>query len=467
MSLYRKYRPQTFASLLGQDHLREVIQNAVRQDKVSHAYLFTGPRGTGKTSTARLLARVINCTQVKQAEPCNSCEICREALGESLTDVIEIDAASHGLVEDARDLVERAKFLPIRARKKVYIIDEVHMLSKSAFNALLKIIEEPPYHVHFILATTEAHKVLDTIRSRCQHFDFHLASDDLIQMNLETVCEREGIHPQSDSLRLLAEQARGSFRDALSLLEQLIGIGDFTVVDVQQTLGLSQELVVRQFFDALLRGDHASALTLIQELHDQGSDLYQFCQAFLGCLRGQLLQGVFVVLPWIDHFYHALDQLRDPIIARLPLELAVMKCIPSTPAQVTHSPTPVAVMKECAPVRTVAHEPVSAVEKTKSVSQQSGEVAVFNPDSFLSLIQHVSLRSLIKHADLNFSEQELKITARNQFEMDKIRSKDNLSQLHEALKRLVGGEPTLSLEVADLAPAQAKGVSSGDISSVF
>src|ERR671936_1611329 len=220
-SLYRKYRSQTFDELVGQEPVVRTLKNAIAANRISHAYLFTGPRGVGKTSAARLLARAANCTSTEGDKPCNRCPNCLAGARETVTDLIEIDAASHTGVDNVREIIARAKFAPSVWSRKFYVLDEVHMLSASAFNALLKTLEEPPPHTSFILATTEVHKVPATVASRCQRFDFRRVPLKAMVARLEYICGKEGIEAEPAALEMVARQATGSLRDALSLLDQL------------------------------------------------------------------------------------------------------------------------------------------------------------------------------------------------------------------------------------------------------
>ena len=238
MSLYRKYRPQTFAHLVGQDHVSQTLLSALRLGRVSHAYLFTGPRGTGKTSTARLVAKALNCLDESSVEPCNACEICMEIADGRLIDIIEIDAASNRGIDEMRDLREKIHFAPTRAKLKVYIIDEVHMLTKEAFNALLKTLEEPPEHVYFVLATTEVHKIPETILSRCQRFDFQRIPVKVLVDRLSFIAQEEKIEVEEKALEMIAHHAEGGLRDAIGLLEQMAADGSLTVERVSTVLGI-------------------------------------------------------------------------------------------------------------------------------------------------------------------------------------------------------------------------------------
>ncbi len=221
-ALYRKFRPSTFGEMVGQEHIIKTLKNQLASGRVGHAYLFNGGRGTGKTTAAKVLARAINCLNPKDGEPCNECEICKAALNSSLTDIVEMDAASNNSVEDIRSIREEVNFLPTLAKYRVYIIDEVHMLSTGAFNALLKTLEEPPEHVKFILATTEPQKIPATILSRCQRFDFKTLSIDDIMKRLQIICDESNITISNDALRTIAVLAEGGMRDAISILERCI-----------------------------------------------------------------------------------------------------------------------------------------------------------------------------------------------------------------------------------------------------
>jgi DNA polymerase-3 subunit gamma/tau len=277
-ALYRRWRAQRFSEVLGQDAIVATLQRAVASDRTAHAYLFVGPRGTGKTSTARILAKAINCTnRGEDGEPCDTCPACVSVRDGRAMDVIEIDAASHGLVEDARDLVMRALTAPAELRRRVYIIDEVHMLSTHAFNALLKLVEEPPDHVVFVLATTDTHKVPATIISRTQRFDFRRLTTDVIAGKLTRIVSAEGAEAEAEALTLIARLADGGMRDAESLLDQVLAFaGDRVTVDaVREAVGLAEDETVAALLQAYLAGDAPAALDQIQLLADRGRDMGQ------------------------------------------------------------------------------------------------------------------------------------------------------------------------------------------------
>ena len=288
---YRKWRPQTLADVVGQEHTTVTLLNALSSSRVSHAYLFCGPRGTGKTSTGRILAKAVNCLNNGQGEPCNTCDMCQSVTNGRAIDVIEIDAASNTGVDDIRTLREKVNYAPGQAKYKVYIIDEVHMLSNSASNALLKTLEEPPPSVIFILATTESHKVLPTIMSRCQRFDFRRVSQKDIVLKLDRICKSEGIKIKAEALRLIARSAAGSLRDAENLLEQLFTFygSDIKLAQVQSMLGITGDKRVKEFVNHIISDDVLSGMITINAVNNDGLDLKQFNRELVAYLRYLLL----------------------------------------------------------------------------------------------------------------------------------------------------------------------------------
>jgi len=288
---YRKWRPQTLAEIVGQEQVTQTLSNALKSGHVSHAYLFHGPRGTGKTSTGRILAKAVNCLNNGKGEPCNTCEICQAITEGRALDVIEIDAASNRGIDEIRALREKVNYAPNQARHKVYIIDEVHMLTKEASNALLKTLEEPPPQVIFILATTEIHKVLPTIMSRCQRFDFRRISQADIVSKLTRICDAEGIHIEPEGLQLIARSATGSLRDAENLLEQLTTYygTEVELRQVQVLLGITGDERAKELIRHIVNNDVSAGVSTINSVNSDGVDLRQFNRELVEYLRELLL----------------------------------------------------------------------------------------------------------------------------------------------------------------------------------
>ena len=276
-ALYRKFRPLTFSEIVGQEHIVKTLKNEIINDRIGHAYLFNGVRGTGKTSAAKILARAVNCLNPQNGEPCNECSVCKSALDGSLTDIVEMDAASNNSVDDVRAIRDEVNFLPTVAKYRVYIIDEVHMLSPGAFNALLKTLEEPPAHVKFILATTEPQKLPATILSRCQRFDFKKISDENIEKRLDYVCKQSNLDITKDAEKLIAQLSEGAMRDALSILERCTQ-EEGTITDelVKELVGIPKVESVNKIVKAILEKDTDTALTTIDEIVADGKDIVNF-----------------------------------------------------------------------------------------------------------------------------------------------------------------------------------------------
>ena len=290
-ALYRKFRPTTFADVVGQEHITRTLRNQIIADRVGHAYLFNGGRGTGKTSSAKILARAINCLNPKDGEPCNECEICRGALNGSLTDIVEMDAASNNSVEDIRSIREEVNFLPTKAKYRVYIIDEVHMLSPGAFNALLKTLEEPPEHVKFILATTEPQKLPATILSRCQRFDFKRISNEDIIKRLKVVCNESNIEITDSALNIIAVLSEGALRDALSILERCIQDGENKIDEdkIKDLVGIPKIAFVNSITEAIIDYDIDKALKSMDDILNEGKDLNNFLWEIIKYIKDILI----------------------------------------------------------------------------------------------------------------------------------------------------------------------------------
>ncbi|MGM9949669.1 MAG: DNA polymerase III subunit gamma/tau, partial [Lysinibacillus sp.] len=290
-AFYRVYRPQSFREMSGQTHVKRTLQNALLASKTTHAYLFSGPRGTGKTSTAKIFAKALNCENAPASEPCNECPTCKSITEGSHTDVIEFDAASNSRVEEMRDIIEKVRFAPASARFKVYIIDEVHMLSTSAFNALLKTLEEPPEHAVFILATTEPHKLPATIISRCQRFDFKRLSTQDILERMKVVLEDIDLQYEEQALKVIAQSAAGGMRDALSLLDQVVSFSS-NLVRAEDALLVTGSVSQDVFYDisqGLLEKDVAKILSLLEELIADGKEPLRLAEDLITFFRDLLL----------------------------------------------------------------------------------------------------------------------------------------------------------------------------------
>lgn len=274
-ALYRKFRPTTFSEMVGQDAITRTLKNQIIAGRVGHAYLFNGGRGTGKTSAAKILARAVNCLNPIEGEPCNECEICKGAINGSLTDVVEMDAASNNSVEDIRSIREEVNFLPTKAKYRVYIIDEVHMLSTGAFNALLKTLEEPPDHVKFILATTEPQKLPATILSRCQRFDFKRISNEDIIKRLEIVCKESEINITKEALEIIATLSEGAMRDALSILERCVQDGENNIDEnkIKDLVGIPKRTYINKITQGIVNYDVDIAIETMSKVLDEGKDL--------------------------------------------------------------------------------------------------------------------------------------------------------------------------------------------------
>ena len=368
-ALYRRYRSARFADLIGQEHVAQTLLNEVRAGSLAHAYLFAGIRGTGKTSTARILARAVNCLDLQDGEPCNVCAACTEILGGGAVDVLEIDAASNRGIDEMRDLRDKVKFLPASLRRKVYIIDEAHMLTTEAWNAFLKTLEEPPPHVLFVLATTEPHKVPETVRSRVQRFDFRRVDRAAIARHLARIADAEGAAVEADALDLLARAGEGSVRDALSLLDQALasGIRPVTVAVVRRALGLADPAVVRTLLVSIASRDPAGAMRAVNVAFEAGADSRQLLREAARLARAAELvaigypEGVDLgaddaatcaelaaIAPtglWVDaldRFAEAEANLRQQVDARLTVELAVLRLAhaPSAPPPTHAMPGP-------------------------------------------------------------------------------------------------------------------------------
>ena len=355
--LYRKYRPQNFSEIVGQEHIVQTLTNSINLESISHAYLFSGPRGSGKTTMARIFAKAINCQDASSFEPCNTCDSCQEIMGAKSIDLVEIDAASHTGVEEVRELISGIKFLPVKSKYKVFIIDECHQLSKSAANALLKTLEEPPAHAIFMLATTEAHKMIPTILSRCQRFDFKRLQVPEIIKKLEFILKKEKINFEEPVLSLIAINARGSFRDAESLLDKCLSFigqdGMITLKEVKDLLGIVEVSQISNFVDFIIERKTKESILYINKMADLGVDLQEFVKTLVFYSRQMLMLKInpeflnsessgfskeeierlkqqteklrdIDIQKMLELFIEAENKMKYATILQLPLELAIL-----------------------------------------------------------------------------------------------------------------------------------------------
>lgn len=365
--LYRKYRPQTFSEIIGQEHVIQTLTNAILQKMISHAYLFSGPRGSGKTSIARLLAKAVNCENLQGFNPCNKCSSCLEIMKGSSMDLIEIDAASHRGIDEIRELRDGIRFVPTKSKHKVFIVDESHQLTKEAANALLKTLEEPPAHAIFVLATTEIHKMITTIISRCQRFDFRKLTVPEIVKQLEIICEKEKVKIEKPALESIALNSGGSIRDAEGLLDQVLtfsgDIGqkkEIKAQDIRDLLGLIEIDLVGKFTDLLCQKKANEAINFLNEIMEKGLDLQEFAKSLINYFRQALILKISqpgvgsLVNPFItgltkeeftklqtqaavfknselqkiiNFFLEAENKMKYSPIPQLPLELAIIEAV--------------------------------------------------------------------------------------------------------------------------------------------
>ena len=340
MELYRKYRPQTFDSVIGQDHITKTLINQVEKQKVGHAYLFTGTRGTGKTTCAKIFARAINCLSPINGSPCGKCKVCQSFAGGGNLDVIEMDAASNNSVDDIRDLIEQINYQPTSGKYKVYIIDEVHMLTPGAFNAFLKTLEEPPPYMVFILATTEIHKLPQTIISRCMRFDFRLVAKEKIAQRVRSVYEDEGISYSQDAVDLIAEAGEGSVRDALTIADRCLNVGEtVTYNSVADILGASRKEDIYALFDAIVAGNVGQTLVVVEAIGAQGKVMSVVAKEFITFCKDVLIAKTAGRYPVLSETAIEQIKIREQT-ASIDALIAIIKIFSSIDSDLRYSVSP-------------------------------------------------------------------------------------------------------------------------------
>jgi len=467
IALYRKYRPSSFETLVGQDHIRTTLLNAFKEEQVAHAYLLCGPRGTGKTSTARLIAKGLNCLELKEnGEPCNQCEMCTGIKSQQLMDIIEIDAASNRGIDEIRDLRDKIKFSPSHSKKKVFIIDEVHMLTKEAFNALLKTLEEPPAHAHLILATTERHKVPATIVSRCQHFDFKRIDENTIISHLSTIAQKEKITVENHALNLIAKASDGSMRDAIGLLEQMSIGKNLTVKRVQLNLGLVDHHIIQQFSELLLESKTKEALKFINDIYTKGINISQAIRETKEHLRNIMLEKIenndhkaaLQTLSIIKKLEKVTNELKISSIPLLPIELMLVELGLEKPIQNITTET------KDIPNTTTTKTNSTKLEESNPISKDnnsSTDLSIIR-EHWGKILNNLSIPSaklaLHKAKLQEFSNNTLTIHIYSSFELDKVDNINARNDLKKAIETILKNNIDLNYHLAEKTPEEQKSV---------
>jgi len=468
--LARKYRPQTFAEVIGQDHITQLLKRSIESKRIAHAFLFCGPRGIGKTSCARILAKSLNCQEGPTLTPCGECFACREITSSNSFDVIEIDGASNRGIDEIRTLRENVKFAPAYGRYKIYIVDEVHMLTSEAFNALLKTLEEPPEHVTFIFATTESNKVPSTILSRCQRFDFKRIAVDVIASALKDICAKEKLKIDDAALFAIAKAAQGSMRDALSILDQLSALGSdgIDAKDVFSMLGMVEIELLFQLTDALVDKNCVSALKVFHEIIERGKDIKQlgkdmtehFRHMMIIKIGGPALSAlvdypaavkqrldlqaqrttISGILKAIELFIEAQETARVMETLRMPLELAFAKMAYGGQSQAQIQPVPVVPVKPSAP-------PVSSDMSLQSIQEQWN--ALTHEVSRRKMSVATYLQDGLPYA---FKDGQLTIAFNKDhaFQKESLETKESLVLLEKVFSEKLGTAVRIVLRIRDV-----------------
>ena len=462
LALYRKYRSSNFAEVVGQAHVVTSLTSALVSGRLSHAYLFTGPRGVGKTSVARLLARSLNCTAAPAARPCGKCDNCLVAIGSHL-DLIEIDAASNRRIDEIRDLREKIGLAPAMGKYKVYIIDEVHMLTTEAFNALLKTLEEPPSHAVFILATTEAHKVPATITSRTQRFSFKPITAADLKSQLAKIAKQEKIQIDQPALELLAQASRGSLRDAISLLDQVASHEQAITADqVRDLLGWGDQSAIEQLAKQTLAGELAAALATLDRLQDEGAPVHQVINQLIHYFRQAMHQGARQNQPAgeLNRIIHLLEDLISATKSPWP-ELALEAALARSawgdqPAAVAIAPATTPVPEPKAQPQTATAKPAATPRaQTQSAPNTNGD------DTWLKALMQIknknnSLYALLRSTKTQLEGDQLVLTSRFNFHRQRLEEPKNRSIIEAAITKAYGKPMQVVCQLeADTAPKVA------------
>jgi DNA polymerase-3 subunit gamma/tau len=497
MSLYRKYRPQKFEDIIGQEHIVQTLQGALESGQIGHAYIFSGMRGTGKTSIARIFAKALNCLDLQKNEPCGKCQVCTEIVQGRFLDLIEIDAASNRGIDEIRDLKEKIRFAPNSGKYKVYIIDEVHMLTDQAFNALLKTLEEPPAHAMFILATTELHKVPATILSRCQRFDFHKIENEKMMNGVKAIIDKEKIKIDDKNLKKMISISEGSLRDALSYLDQVSAFssgGEVSELLVSDVLGSSNEEKLYGALKIIKDKDISQLILFINEIVEDGGDIENFLKEFIRFVRnamllriskqttGELFEneeqrktiesysfGEMVAL--IEVLTEVLKSSKGAFISQLPLEIGLIKYIERSNGQPIGKGQAGNHIADKAEEKIVASNFTDVHEvRDDNVKNENSELTkTTGKKLFLEQIKQAKmmLYMALQNCDYKEDDGEIKIAIDNQFFFEKVNEKENKNILLEIIEKIFGKSKKLNISKKEQNLVQQKRDIVSDALGVF
>jgi len=458
VSLYRKYRPKNFKTLVGQDHIKNTLRGAIKSGRVSHAYLFAGPRGTGKTTVARILAKAVNCLEPREGEPCGVCAPCLDFSENRAIDMIEIDAASNRGIDEVRDIREKIKITPASMRFKVYIIDEVHMLTREAFNALLKTIEEPPEHALFILATTELHKIPATIISRCQRFDFNKIGGEAIKLRLKEICGLEKIKISDEGLEIIIRYADGSLRDAISILDQLASDKkEIEEKKIKDLLGITSEQAAEEFLNHLAKKKSKEALETIKKVNQSGGNLVWFLKQILSNLQKAITIKINHLEPKKEQFdlqklsleelikllktFSSVESLiKKSELPELPLEIAVLELIEPIEEGSNQETREISLSNEEQADRPEKHS--SSNEKV-NIKKRWAEFIADLKTTNLPAYTFLSQSSII-----SFDDCSIHLAFPNKFYLEMFQAPKNRSEIEGEFSRIIGKNYKITGEVA-------------------